>query len=106
MVDSFNRRSDDPLIEKGILFRHQGPLGWLLFSNVLERIEMEQKQEISQEVNKTRDRLRLVLRVATGALLGYGFYMLVGCPSGACALTSNPWIPTALGAIIGYVTAA
>jgi hypothetical protein len=65
---------------------------------------MEQKHELSQETNKTRDRLRLALRVAIGAVLGYGFYMVVGCPSGACALTSNPWIPTALGAFISYVT--
>jgi hypothetical protein len=69
---------------------------------------MEQKQELSQEIqpNKTRDRLGLVLRVAIGAILGYGFYMVVGCPSGACALTSNPWIPTAMGALIAYVTAS
>jgi hypothetical protein len=67
---------------------------------------MEQKQELSLEIqpNKTRDRLRLVLRLAIGAILGYGFYMVVGCPSGACALTSNPWIPTAMGALIAYVT--
>ncbi|MCP4200235.1 MAG: hypothetical protein GY762_24085 [Proteobacteria bacterium] len=63
---------------------------------------MAQKQEMIQEVkkSKTEDRLLLVLRVAIGALLGYGFYMVVGCPSGACALTSYPWIPTAMGALI------
>ncbi len=69
-------------------------------------LKQELSQETSREANKTRERLRLVLRVAIGAFLGYGFFLLVGCSSGACAMTSNPWIPTGLGAVIAYVTAS
>ena len=68
------------------------------------RIPMEQRKEISGIPIKSRGIFRQVLRVVVGAALGYGFYLLVGCSTGACALTATPWIPTALGAIIAYVT--
>jgi hypothetical protein len=28
---------------------------------------------------------------------------MVGCPSGACAITSNPWLTILWGAILGYL---
>lgn len=39
--------------------------------------------------------------IALGAGLGYAYYRLVGCSTGACPLTSNPWISTMYGAIMG-----
>jgi hypothetical protein len=36
-----------------------------------------------------------------GGALGYAYYALVGCSSGACPITSNPWISTFWGATIG-----
>lgn len=49
----------------------------------------------------TAEALRLAGFAAAGAALGYGWYRLVGCSTGACPLTSNPWISTIYGAIIG-----
>ena len=34
--------------------------------------------------------LRPVLFGAVGAILGLIYYLLVGCPDGACAITSSP----------------
>ena len=38
-----------------------------------------------------------------GAALGFGYYKLVGCSSGACPITSNPYISTLFGAVMGFL---
>jgi hypothetical protein len=38
-----------------------------------------------------------------GALGGYAYYYFVGCRSGACPISSNPWISTAYGAGMGLI---
>jgi len=45
--------------------------------------------------------LKLILGAAIGAVLGFGLYRLVGCASGACPITSNPYISTLYGALMG-----
>ena len=34
--------------------------------------------------------LRPALFAAGGALVGLAYYLVVGCPTGSCAITSNP----------------
>ena len=46
--------------------------------------------------------LRLILFVLGGAALGFVYHRFVGCRTGACILTSNPYIATLYGAVIGY----
>jgi hypothetical protein len=36
-----------------------------------------------------------------GASLGYAYYYYVGCVTGTCPITSNPWTSTVIGAIVG-----
>jgi hypothetical protein len=50
--------------------------------------------------------IRIGLGVVLGALAGFGWYRLVGCSTGACPLTSNPWITTLYGAAVGALLAA
>jgi len=38
-----------------------------------------------------------------GAIGGYIYYARVGCVSGTCAITSNPWMSTIWGAALGYL---
>jgi len=38
-----------------------------------------------------------------GAIGGYIYWDQVGCTSGTCAITSNPWMSTAWGAAFGYL---
>ena len=45
--------------------------------------------------------IRLVLGIVIGAIAGFVYYKLVGCPSGMCPLTSNPIISTIYGATLG-----
>ncbi len=44
-----------------------------------------------------------VLPVLAGALLGFAYYYYVGCTSGTCAISSNPYISTAYGGLIGLL---
>ncbi len=44
-----------------------------------------------------------VITVAVGGLLGFGYYRLVGCSTGTCPITSNPWISTFYGAAMGFL---
>ena len=41
--------------------------------------------------------------LAGGAILGYLYYYYIGCASGTCAITSNPYISTSYGAMIGLI---
>lgn len=41
--------------------------------------------------------------VAVGVLGGYLYYYYVGCVSGTCPITSNPYRMMIYGALIGYL---
>lgn len=41
--------------------------------------------------------------ITLGALGGYLYYYYVGCVSGTCPITSNPYRMMIYGAIIGYL---
>lgn len=47
--------------------------------------------------------LRLALFVIGGAALGFAYYRFVGCRSGTCVITANPYISTLYGAVMGYL---
>jgi len=49
--------------------------------------------------------LKIAVGVVMGCLLGFGYYRLVGCASGACPITSNPWISTLYGGLLGAFVA-
>ncbi len=38
-----------------------------------------------------------------GGTAGYAFYYFVGCTTGSCAITSNPYASIAIGAVFGYL---
>ncbi len=48
---------------------------------------------------------RLLIGAAIGAVLGFGWYKLVGCPTGACPLTRSPIITTLYGMTVGALLA-
>ncbi len=49
--------------------------------------------------------LRRVLPVLGGATIGYAYYYFIGCNTGSCPITSNPYISTAYGAFAGLILA-
>ncbi len=60
-------------------------------------------QQTVQPTRKAMQMTKLVVSVAAGAVLGWLYYRFVGCRSGACPITSNPWISTGYGALLGLL---
>lgn len=44
-----------------------------------------------------------IIGLLIGVLGGYLYYSLVGCKTGTCAITSNPWLSMLWGGIMGYL---
>ncbi|MGC8864416.1 MAG: DUF6132 family protein [Bacteroidales bacterium] len=62
----------------------------------------------SQNSSPRKSKLRLLiltLGVLIGAVGGYLYYIKIGCNSGSCPITSNPWMSIIWGAIMGYLLA-
>lgn len=49
------------------------------------------------------DLLRIALGAAIGGGLGFGYYKLVGCQTGACPLTATPLRAILYGSFIGLL---
>lgn len=46
-----------------------------------------------------------LLATLAGASLGYAYHRVIGCSTGACPITANPYISTLYGAVMGYFAA-
>ena len=44
-----------------------------------------------------------LLGALLGAAGGYAYYYFIGCASGTCPITSNPYISVIWGALMGYL---
>jgi len=49
--------------------------------------------------------LRLLIGTFSGGLSGYAVYHFIGCGSGACPITSNPWTSIFVGVLLGLMIA-
>lgn len=47
--------------------------------------------------------LKRAFPVLIGGLLGFAYYYYIGCNSGNCPITSNPYVSTVYGAFLGFV---
>jgi len=48
--------------------------------------------------------VRTFIPIALGAVGGYAYYRFIGCKSGMCPITSNPWLSMLYGAMIGFMS--
>lgn len=50
--------------------------------------------------------LKLIAGVVIGGTLGYFYQKKVGCRSGSCPITSNSYISTIYGAVLGLLVSS
>lgn len=56
-------------------------------------------------IGKIKGSMLYIAGSIIGAAAGYIYYLKVGCSTGTCPITSNPWISTLWGAAIGFLAA-
>ena len=44
-----------------------------------------------------------IIAALIGGALGFAYYYFIGCKSGACPITSNPFISIGYGMVIGFL---
>jgi phosphotransferase system glucose/maltose/N-acetylglucosamine-specific IIC component len=49
--------------------------------------------------------IKRMASVLAGGILGFAYYYYIGCNSGSCPITSNPYISTLYGALFGFIIA-
>lgn len=47
--------------------------------------------------------IRYILFIIVGSIGGYAYYHFIGCYSGTCPITSNPYLSILYGALIGFL---
>jgi hypothetical protein len=48
-------------------------------------------------------RIKIILGVTLGAVAGFAYYYFIGCNSGSCPISSNPYITVGYGALVGLI---
>jgi hypothetical protein len=48
--------------------------------------------------------LKRGLLALAGGMVGFAYYYFIGCANGTCPISSNPYVSTGYGALVGTVT--
>lgn len=44
-----------------------------------------------------------IIGIILGSISGFAYYFYIGCTSGTCPITSNPYISIIYGGVVGYL---
>jgi hypothetical protein len=67
-----------------------------------ENYEADTKSSAIKDYFKSWRFWRPFLAAFSGGVLGFLYYYFVGCTSGHCAITSNPYMSILWGGMMGY----
>lgn len=63
----------------------------------------EKKYFLPRNLSRAKYLLFVGIFTFVGAGGGYLYYALIGCNTGSCAITSNPYMSIAWGGLLGYL---
>lgn len=63
--------------------------------------DIKPKPNTFKEFVKTRQFWKTLIVVVIGGVSGFLYYHFVGCSSGQCAITSNPYMSVLFGGLLG-----
>jgi hypothetical protein len=66
-----------------------------------QNLEIKPRPKFNKEIFKTWYFWRPALAILIGATGGFLYYYFVGCKSGQCAITGNPYMSSIWGGLIG-----
>ena len=66
-----------------------------------DNLELKEKASTGKEFLKSSNFWKPFLGIALGGIAGFLYYHYVGCSSGSCAITGNPFMSTAYGSMLG-----
>ena len=55
-------------------------------------------------VQKIKSSVPEIIGLLLGAVGGFVYFKTVGCSTGSCPITSNPWLTIIWGSLIGFLT--
>jgi hypothetical protein len=72
------------------------------FLTMDQSCEAKKKPKTFKEFIKSSWFLKPLLATVIGGAAGYLYYHFVGCSSGSCGITSNPYLSTIAGGVMGF----
>ena len=54
---------------------------------------------------RSKKMIAIIIGAVAGGIVGFLYYRFIGCRSGACIITGNPYISTIYGAVLGGLVA-
>jgi hypothetical protein len=67
-----------------------------------ETCESEDKPNTIKEMIRSAYFWKPVSAVIIGGIVGFVYYHFIGCASGSCGITSNPFSSVLMGSAVGY----
>jgi uncharacterized membrane protein len=61
---------------------------------------------MSNKFLRRRKMIKIAASIIIGGLVGFLYYKFIGCRTGTCMITSNPYISTVYGAVMGALVAS
>lgn len=65
--------------------------------------EVKKTPKSLKELLKSSDFWKPAIGVIIGGTAGFLYYSFIGCASGTCAITSNPFMSTFFGGMLGFL---
>jgi LytS/YehU family sensor histidine kinase len=71
----------------------------------MENLDKEETTFAENIKLRIKENLLQLIGFLVGSIAGFSYYAMVGCTSGTCGITSNPWLSVLWGGIAGYLIA-